>query len=113
MQSRRVVGSVPRVQREVGSPVAVLTRGCERVKQATARIGWNKVPSTLHTHPRIAAHEGIGLGRAVRLAEAAVAGAGLVAGDELVQRTAFPNDAVGPAGGGCPAGSNAATLRGH
>lgn len=40
---------------------------------------------------RITEHDGIGLGRDVRFAEPAVAGAGLVAGDELVQLTAFPN----------------------
>jgi hypothetical protein len=41
---------------------------------------------------RITERDGIGLGRDVRFAEAGVAGAGLVAGDELVQLTAFPDD---------------------
>lgn len=36
--------------------------------------------------------DGIGLGRDVRFAQAGVSGAGLVAGDELVQLTAFPDD---------------------
>jgi len=40
---------------------------------------------------RITEHDGIGLGRDVRFAEAGVAGAGLVAGDELVQLSAFPD----------------------
>jgi hypothetical protein len=41
---------------------------------------------------RITEHDGTGLGRDVRFADAAVSGAGLLAGDELVQLTAFPND---------------------
>ena len=40
---------------------------------------------------RTTEHDGIGLGRDVRFAAAGVAGAGLVAGDELVQLSAFPN----------------------
>jgi hypothetical protein len=42
---------------------------------------------------RITEHDGIGLGRDVRFAQTRVAGAGLVVGDELVQLTAFPEDA--------------------
>lgn len=41
---------------------------------------------------RITEHDGIGLGRDVRFAETSVAGAGLVARDELVQLSAFPDD---------------------
>lgn len=41
-------------------------------------------------------HDGIGLGRDVRFADAAVAGAGLVAGAELAQLTAFPADDGAP-----------------
>lgn len=44
---------------------------------------------------RTTEHDGIGLGRDVRFAEAGVAGAGLVAGDELVQLTAFPDSGQG------------------
>lgn len=40
---------------------------------------------------RVSEHDGIGLGRDVRFCESGVAGAGLVAGDELVQLTAFPD----------------------
>ena len=40
----------------------------------------------------ITEHDGIGLGRDIRFAETRVAGAGLVAGNELVQLTAFPQD---------------------
>ena len=40
---------------------------------------------------RITEHDGIGLGRDARFAEAGVAGAALVAGDELVQLTAVPD----------------------
>jgi hypothetical protein len=36
--------------------------------------------------------DGIGLGRDLRFAERGVAGAGLVAGDELIQLTAFPDE---------------------
>jgi hypothetical protein len=39
---------------------------------------------------RVSEHDGIGLGRDVRFAQAGVAGAGLVVADELVQLTAFP-----------------------
>jgi hypothetical protein len=42
---------------------------------------------------RITEHDGIGLGRDLRFAQTRVAGAGLVVGDELVQLTAFPEDA--------------------
>ena len=56
------------------------------------------------TAARISEHDGIGLGRDVRFADAAVAGAGLVAGDELVQLTAFPSD--GPAGPGAAAAAS-------
>ncbi|HEV2786581.1 MAG TPA: DUF6569 family protein [Solirubrobacteraceae bacterium] len=48
---------------------------------------------------RVSEHDGIGLGRDLRFAEGAVAGAGLLAGDELVQLTAFPDE---PAAGGEP-----------
>lgn len=41
---------------------------------------------------RISEHDGIGLGRDVRFASLAATGTGLVAGDELVQLTAFPGD---------------------
>lgn len=40
---------------------------------------------------RITEHDGIGIGRDVRFAQGGVAGAGLVAGVELVQLTAFPD----------------------
>ena len=52
---------------------------------------------------RITEHDGIGLGRDVRFAQRRVAGAGLVAGDELVQLTAFPEDAPGEGSGDTPA----------
>ena len=53
---------------------------------------------------RITEHDGIGLGRDVRFAQTRVAGAGLVVGDELVQLTAFPEDAPdATAGGDTPA----------
>jgi hypothetical protein len=42
---------------------------------------------------RVSEHDGIGLGRDLRFAQTRVAGAGLVVGDELVQLTAFPQDA--------------------
>ena len=45
---------------------------------------------------RVTEHDGIGLGRDLRFAQRSVAGAGLLAGDELVQFTAFPDE---PAGG--------------
>lgn len=48
---------------------------------------------------RISEHDGIGLGRDVRFADGAVAGAGLVHGDELVQLTAFPDGDERPATG--------------
>jgi hypothetical protein len=41
---------------------------------------------------RVTEHDGIGLGRDVRFAAEGVAGAGMVAGDELLQLTAFPDD---------------------
>jgi hypothetical protein len=44
---------------------------------------------------RITEHDGIGLGRDVRFAQARVAGAGLVVGDELVQLTAFADTGPG------------------
>lgn len=52
---------------------------------------------------RITEHDGIGLGRDVRFARTHVAGAGLVVGDELVQLTAFPEDAPRDADGPAPA----------
>ena len=41
---------------------------------------------------RVAEHDGIGLGRDLRFAERLVVGAGLVAGEELIQLTAFPDE---------------------
>lgn len=41
---------------------------------------------------RVTQRDGIGLGRDLRFAERGVAGAGLVAGDELIQLTAFPDE---------------------
>ena len=41
---------------------------------------------------RLAHHDGIGMGRDVRFAEPSLSGAGLVAGEELVQLTAFAGD---------------------
>jgi hypothetical protein len=41
---------------------------------------------------RVSQRDGIGLGRDLRFAERGVAGAGLVAGDELIQLTAFPDE---------------------
>jgi len=52
---------------------------------------------------RITEHDGIGLGRDLRFAQTRVAGAGLVVGDELVQLTAFPQDAPGDSDGEAPA----------
>ena len=52
---------------------------------------------------RITEHDGIGLGRDVRFARTHVAGAGLVVGDELVQLTAFPEDAPGDSDSEAPA----------
>ena len=52
---------------------------------------------------RITEHDGIGLGRDIRFARTHVAGAGLVVGDELVQLTAFPEDAPGDSDGEAPA----------
>lgn len=49
---------------------------------------------------RITEHDGIGLGRDVRFAQTRVAGAGLVVGDELVQLTAFPENAPDTAASG-------------
>ena len=43
---------------------------------------------------RVSEHDGIGLGRDLRFADGAVAGAGLLASDELVQFTAFPEEAT-------------------
>ena len=51
---------------------------------------------------RITEHDGIGLGRDLRFAQAQVAGAGLVVGDELVQLTAFPQDEPGSSDGEPP-----------
>ena len=51
---------------------------------------------------RITEHDGIGIGRDVRFAHTRVAGAGLVVGDELVQLTAFPEDAADAADGEAP-----------
>ena len=51
---------------------------------------------------RITEHDGIGLGRDVRFAQRRVAGAGLVVGHELVQLTAFPEDATGGPDGEAP-----------
>jgi hypothetical protein len=44
----------------------------------------------------VSQHDGIGLGRDLRFAEHHVAGAGLLAGDELVQVTAFPDEPGAP-----------------
>jgi hypothetical protein len=52
---------------------------------------------------RITEHDGIGLGRDVRFLQPRVAGAGLVVGDELVQLTAFPQDAPGETAAETPA----------
>ena len=41
---------------------------------------------------RVTQHDGVGLGRDTRFATARATGAGLVAGDELVQLTAFAAD---------------------
>jgi hypothetical protein len=49
---------------------------------------------------RVSEHDGIGLGRDLRFAHAGVAGAGLVAGNELVQLTAFHDITHGDAQGG-------------
>jgi len=51
---------------------------------------------------RITEHDGIGLGRDVRFAQRRVAGAGFVVGHELVQLTAFPEDATGGPDGEAP-----------
>jgi len=40
----------------------------------------------------VSEHDGIGLGRDLRFADSRVEGAGLVAGAELIQLTAFPSD---------------------
>jgi hypothetical protein len=48
---------------------------------------------------RVTEHDGVGLGRDTRFATAVATGAGLVAGDELVQLTAFAVDGDGGAGG--------------
>ena len=53
-------------------------------------------------------HDGIGLGRDVRFAQAGVAGAGLVAGDELIQLTAFPDNGRTPRASTHPARASAA-----
>jgi hypothetical protein len=46
---------------------------------------------------RVSERDGIGLGRDLRFAERAVAGAGLLSGDELIQLTAFPDEpSTGP-----------------
>lgn len=50
----------------------------------------------------ITEHDGIGLGRDVRFADGRVGGAGLVAGDELIQLTAFPDGESGTADGHVP-----------
>jgi hypothetical protein len=53
---------------------------------------------------QLSERDGIGLGRDVRFAEGGVAGASLVAGTELVQLTAFPDEGPdGPGGGGSDA----------
>ena len=51
---------------------------------------------------RVSEHDGIGIGRDVRFTELGLGGAGLVAGDELIQLTAFAEDASGD-GSGTPA----------
>ncbi len=51
---------------------------------------------------RVSEHDGIGLGRDLRFAQEGVAGAGLVAGDELVQLTAFPESGTGEAAADTP-----------
>ena len=48
---------------------------------------------------RVSERDGIGLGRDVRFTELGLGGAGLVAGDELVQLTAFAEDANGNGSG--------------
>jgi hypothetical protein len=45
---------------------------------------------------RVTQRDGIGLGRDLRFAERNVSGAGLLAGDELVQLTAFPDEPSSP-----------------
>lgn len=47
---------------------------------------------------RLSEHDGVGLGRDVRFADRGVSGAGLVAGDEVVQVSGFAADARGGAG---------------
>jgi hypothetical protein len=47
---------------------------------------------------RISEHDGIGLGRDIRFSEAQVSCAGLVAGGELIQLTAFGEEGPGPDG---------------
>lgn len=72
---------------------------------APARPATQTAEAFLHRvlRARITEHDGIGLGRDVRFARTHVAGAGLVVGDELVQLTAFPQDAPGNADGQAPA----------
>jgi len=48
---------------------------------------------------RLSEHDGIGMGRDVRFTAAGVGGAGLVAGEELVQLSAFAEDGEGPCSG--------------
>jgi hypothetical protein len=66
---------------------------------APARPGTATAQSFLRhvLRARVSEHDGIGLGRDLRFAQARVAGAGLVVGDELVQLTAFADDAPGAA----------------
>ena len=47
-------------------------------------------------HARVTQHDGIGLGRDVRFGEGGLSGAGLIAGDELVQVTAFAAEDPAP-----------------
>lgn len=51
---------------------------------------------------RVSEHDGIGIGRDVRFTELGLGGAGLVAGNELIQLTAFAEDSSGD-GSGTPA----------
>lgn len=51
---------------------------------------------------RVTQHDGIGLGRDTRFATAVASGAGLVAGDELVQLTAFAAEGGGAAAAAAP-----------
>lgn len=64
---------------------------------------------------RVTQHDGIGLGRDIRFTDRHVGGSGLVAGDELVQLTAFAEDGSGqpPAGPSLRARINRPSRRRH